>query len=91
MIMAFGAGGVAVILSSLVAELFGMKSHGTILGSIYFIFTIGGSVGPFVAGSVFDAKGSYQLVFLLCGALVVAAIVLAISLNQIRTKEAMVK
>jgi MFS family permease len=89
-VLSFGAGGIAVILSSLVAELFGMKSHGTILGCIYFIFTLGGSAGPFIGGSIFDNTGSYQSVFLLCGFLVVLAIILALFLNRIRKTEAVI-
>jgi MFS family permease len=89
MIMALGAGGVAVMESSLTAELFGLKSHGAILGCIVFSFTLGGSLGPFVGGSVFDSTGSYRWVFTMCGALLVVAIVLAVVLNRIRKIEAL--
>lgn len=84
LILAFGSGGIAILDSSMVAELFGMKSHGTILGCIIFCFTLGGALGTFLGGSIFDATGSYQWVFLLCGALVVAAIIMAIYLSRIR-------
>jgi MFS family permease len=88
-ILSFGAGGAAVLISSLVAELFGMRSHGAILGSIVFCWTLGGGIGTFIAGSVFDSTGSYQGIFLLCGVLIVAAIVMVLSLNRIRKIEAM--
>jgi MFS family permease len=87
-IMSFGGGGIAVINSSLVAELFGMKSHGAILGCIVFSWTLGGGLGTYIAGSLFDVTGSYQGVFLLCGILVAAAIIMAIYLNRIRKIEA---
>ena len=81
-VMAFGGGGIAVLESTLVADIFGLKSHGAILGCIVFSFTLGGAAGPFIAGSAFDATGSYQMVFLICIALVVAAIIIAVPLTR---------
>ena len=43
-----GSGGSAPMESTLVAELFGMKSHGLILGLVSCNFTIGGALGPFL-------------------------------------------
>jgi MFS family permease len=83
-ILSFGSGGVAVMQSSLVADLFGMKSHGAVLGCIVFTLTLGGAAGSYIAGSIFDSTGSYQWVFTICGVLVVAAIMMAVYLNRIR-------
>ena len=82
MIIAFGLGGISVVQSSMTAELFGMKFHGTILGYTVFTFSVGGAVGTFIGGSVFDAVGNYQMVFLLCGILILAAIIMVIFLNR---------
>jgi MFS family permease len=89
-ILAFGSGGIAVIESGLTAELFGLKSHGAMLGCIVFNWTLGGALGTFTAGLVFDTTGSYQWIFLLCGILASAAIILALYLNRIRKTEAVV-
>ena len=89
-ILSLGLGGIAVTQSSMVAELFGMQSHGAILGCTVFTFTLGGASGTFVAGSVFDSTGSYQWVFLLCGVLVVASMIMAVYLNRIRKTEVQV-
>jgi MFS transporter, OFA family, oxalate/formate antiporter len=83
-VVAFGCGGLAVINSSLVAELFGMKSHGGILGCLMFMWVFGGAAGSFFSGWIFDSTGSYQLVFIICGILVAIAIIMAVFLNQIR-------
>jgi MFS family permease len=83
-VLSFGSGGVAVMQSSLVDDLFGMKSHGAILGCIVFTLTLGGAAGAYIAGSIFDSTGSYQLVFSICGLLVVAAIIVAAYLNHLR-------
>ena len=56
-------GGLFTVVSPTVAEYFGMQAHGTIFGVIVFSGTIGASVGPLLAGSVFDTTGSYAVAF----------------------------
>jgi MFS family permease len=90
MIIAFGLGGVSVVQSSMTAELFGMKSHGTILGNTVFTFSLGGAAGTYLGGALFDSTGSYRLIFLLCAMLVLIAITLAILLSR-EKKEAVFK
>jgi len=71
------ASGVYVLWSPLVAELFGLRSHGTLFGFIDAGFTIGGSLGPFLVGYIFDVTSSYQLGFLTCGMVSVVGLILA--------------
>jgi MFS family permease len=87
MTVAVGLGGVSVVQSSMTAELFGMKSHGVLLGSTVFTFSLGGALGTFTGGSIFDFTNSYQLVFLICGILVFSAIIMTVFLNRIRKTE----
>jgi len=63
----FGFGGCIASESPIVAELFGLSSHGLILGVISFSFLLGGAFGPFLFGLIFDITGSYQWGFLACG------------------------
>lgn len=79
-----GVSGGGIMEPIIVAELFGMKSHGLILGVVSFVFTVGGAVGPLVTGYVFDLTGSYQTAFLVCAILDVAAVVLVAFLRPIR-------
>jgi transposase len=60
---AFANGGMGAAESPLVAALFGLRSHGLILGVVDLGFTIGAAVGPFLAGYIFDVAGSYQVAF----------------------------
>jgi MFS family permease len=60
----FAHGGFFAVMSPLVAEFFGTASHGAIFGIIIFVSTIGGAIGPLLAGYVFDLTGSYHMVFL---------------------------
>lgn len=72
----FGYGGISALIPPTVAELFGLRSHGVVLGVITFITTAGGAVGAIMAGSIFDITGSYQVTFLICVALGVTGIII---------------
>jgi MFS family permease len=56
-------GGFFTVMSPTVAEFFGTRVHGALFGTILMFGSIGGAIGPLVAGAVFDATGSYRLAF----------------------------
>jgi MFS transporter, OFA family, oxalate/formate antiporter len=60
------SGGSVPIESTIIVDLFGIKSHGAILGTITFGFACGGALGPFLTGYMFDLTGNYGLAFLVC-------------------------
>ena len=62
-------GGFFTIVSPVVAEYFGMRAHGSIFGIILFCGTIGGSIGPILAGRIFDLTGRCQPSFIGLGVL----------------------
>ncbi len=62
-IYGFGHGGLFTVVSPTVAEYFGMRAHGAIFGLILFCGTVGGAMGPILAGWVFDTTGSYAIAF----------------------------
>jgi MFS family permease len=67
-----------------VAGLFGTRSHGLIFGIVIFSSTIGGAIGPVLAGHMFDLTGSYQMVFMVLAALSIIGLILTVSLRPIR-------
>jgi MFS family permease len=77
-------GGLAATQSPIVADLFGIKSHGAILGIVVFIITIGGAVGPVMAGKIFDSTHSYNWVFIICIAFSITSLLLTIFLKPTR-------
>jgi len=79
----FSQGGFYALISPLVAELFGTKSHGTIFGMVLFISQIGGTIGPVATGRIFDLTRSYQLAFLIFLVASVLGSVLSILLRPI--------
>ena len=62
----FGFGGCGALISLVLADLFGRKSHGIILGSFVAAYGFGASTGPILVGYIFDITGSYQAGFLVC-------------------------
>ena len=89
--MGFAHGGMGASESPLVAGLFGLKSHGLIFGVIGLGFAIGGAIGPFLSGSIFDATGSYQTAFLVCAGIGIVGLVLAVLLTRIKGEQGKAK
>ncbi|NIO21984.1 MAG: hypothetical protein GTN76_14955, partial [Candidatus Aenigmarchaeota archaeon] len=77
--------------SPLLAGLFGTRSHGLIFGIVIFISTIGGAIGPVMAGHIFDVTKSYQIVFLILAMLSVIGLILTASLKPTRHEAYKVK
>ena len=82
-----GHGGALSIISPLVASLFGTSSHGAIYGVIIFGGTIGGALGPLIAGSIFDRTSSYSIVFLIIAATALVALAFVGTLRPLIAKE----
>ena len=80
-------GGFIALFSPIVAELFGTGSHGVILGTVLATGTIGGTIGPILAGHIFDTTSSYQLAFLILLLISVMGFILSTLLRPIRVKE----
>ncbi len=81
-IFGFAFGGCISSESPIIAELFGLSSHGLILGVVALSFVLGGAVGPLLLGYIFDVTGSYQWGFLACGVISFAGLVLASTLKR---------
>ena len=60
----FAQGGMGTSESILVADIFGLRSHGLIYGVTACGFTSGAAVGPWLAGYLFDITASYQPAFI---------------------------
>jgi MFS family permease len=54
------------LMGPIIADLFGLRAHGTIYGSIFVCGAVGGAFGPVVIGYFYDLMGNYDLAFLLC-------------------------
>ena len=79
----FAHGGFFALFSLLAAELFGLSSLGAILGTIICAGTIGGAIGPALAGYIFDVTSSYQAAFLICAVIGTVGLVLTTILTPV--------
>ena len=80
----FGHGGLLTVISPIVAEHFGLRSHGAIFGIVFFSTMVGGALGPVTAGYIFDITASYSLAFWICTVVSVITLGLILSLRQAR-------
>ena len=62
--LGFGQGiGVPTITASIV-DIFRGPRVGAVIGSIWFSFAVGGTIGPWLGGWIFEVNGSYLLAFI---------------------------
>jgi len=81
----FAYGGIVALEALLVADLFGLKSHGIVLGAVAFGDTIGGAIGSVLAGYIFDVTDSYNIAIITCAILIFIAIIALIFLKPVVT------
>ena len=63
MVYGIAHGGFFTAISPMVAELFGIRSHGSVFSIAVFFGTTGGALGPFVTGLLFDRLLNYTAAF----------------------------
>jgi MFS family permease len=69
-------GGFFTSFSPIVAEFFGIKSHGALFGITMFSGMFGGALGPVMAGYVFDVTGGYGGAIWICTVVAILGFVL---------------
>ena len=73
-------------ISPIVAEFFGIRSHGVLFGIVAFSGTIGGALGPVVTGYIFDVTAGYSLAFWFCTLMSAFGLAMIISLKPIKDR-----
>ena len=79
-IFGFAMGGLVVLMPLTVGQFFGLGGFGVILGSIWMAQALGGALGTFSAGLIYDIFGDYQLAlyfFIVAYVTSIAAILMA--------------
>lgn len=84
-VFGFGHGGLATVQSPTVANIFGMRAHGMLLGFVFFCDTIGATIGPIIAGYIFDMTGSYDITFTLTAIIGIITLILVLLLKPIKS------
>jgi MFS family permease len=80
------SGGTVPIESIIIVDLFGIKSHGAILGTITLGFACGGALGPFLTGYFFDLTGNYWLSFLVCAIIAFIGLISCAMLRPVKNR-----
>lgn len=80
-IFGFAFGCISTQRPPLVANMFGVKSHGLIFSVLDNSFSIGAAIGPLLYGYIFDTFGSYMFAFWISGGIAVAGLILTILLK----------
>lgn len=60
LVYGFGYGCLAPMMPITIADRFGLRDLGAVYGMLTFFIGVGGSVGPWLAGLVYDSCGSYD-------------------------------
>jgi len=79
-------GGYFTTISPIVAEFFGIQAHGVLFGIIAFCGTVGGALGPILAGYVFDVTARYSQAFWVCALMSVLGLVLLLALKPVEDR-----
>jgi len=77
-------GGVPISHTLLVGDLFGLQHLGAIMATTMVMGSLGGAFGAPLAGSIFDASGSYQSAFVICLGMGTLALILSLLLLRAR-------
>ena len=80
-VFGFAFGGIVALESPVVAELFGLRAHGALFGIVVAAFTLGGGIGVFFTGKLFDVTGDYSLAFIASAILSVIGLILVLLLK----------
>jgi len=77
-----GFGGNMVMRGAVIHEYFGVGSFGKLTGIAMGVGSLGGGVGPLIAGWVFDAKATYDPLWLVFGALLALTMFFALKVRR---------
>jgi MFS family permease len=75
-------GGMMVLRGATLREYFGRDSFGKMIGIVMGSASVGGIIGPTLAGWVFDTLGSYYFIWLALSGLAAVAVILALKLKR---------
>lgn len=84
LVYGFAHGGILTVMSPMIAEFFGMGSHGQLFGAILFVGTIGATIGPILSGYIFDTTGEYMMAFMILTVFAIAGFIPIMRLRPIK-------
>ena len=85
-------GGLGVIVTALIGNVFGIRRVGAIMGVLAAGWALGAAIGPAMGGFIFDVSGSYAIAFaagaagMLLASILVALVKTETDTNPLRAK-----
>ena len=83
-VFGFAYGGEVPQIPMFISRLFGTATLATLMGLTLFVTNIGGAMGPWVTGLIFDVTASYRWAFVMLASAGLCATLLAVALKKIR-------
>ena len=76
-----------MVFSPVLAELFGLRSHGIIFATANCLGGVGAGFGTTLGGYIFDVTNSYSLAFIICAVISAIATVITLILRSVKIQE----
>ena len=74
--------GTVAMASALTAEIYGRLSVGSVFGTMFLVHQVGGGVGSWLSGALYEMTGGYGAAFVVNSALLLLAALLSITINE---------
>ncbi len=85
-VFGFSSGGLGMLTTALVGDVFGVRYIGAILGAVVVGWAVGAAIGPAMGGFVFDASGSYFIAFAIAAvAILITGLLVALIRTEVKT------
>jgi OFA family oxalate/formate antiporter-like MFS transporter len=84
--LGLGYGGPVPMMPALLRQYFGRVRLATVLGLLMGVASLGGMIGPPLAGLIFDRLGSYQVAWLGCAGLVIIGMISLVTTPSLAMK-----
>ena len=82
MVHGFTQAGFGTAITILISRTFGLDDIGKVLCILEIGIFIGGAIGPFLGGFIFDVNNSYTVAFLVMAGMVLARVLLLAMIRQ---------
>jgi MFS family permease len=80
-IFGFAYGGEVPLIPLFLSKFFGTRDLAALTGVLLFVSNIGGALGPWLSGRIFDSTGSYQPAFIMAASAGLAVLIGALALK----------
>ncbi len=84
-VFGFFFGGISTSTTAMIGDIFGLHSIGVIMGTMSACWALGGAIGPFIGGLVYDMWSNYSLAFSISAAAMMI-VTLLLALTKRKTK-----